>query len=309
MQPNYVPISPTISLTIDGIVSIHYFEYTGSFVFAGESHDFWELVFCDKGPAVITAGDREFTLEARDLFLHPPGQYHNIRTDGTHSANSVILSFTGKLPALAAISDRVLTADPYVREALFTIVREARLCFGNRLGQVYDEKLIRRSAPTVFGAEQVILRELELLLIHLVRGDASPAAGGGSLARGSGDRLAAITDFLEANTHERLSMDVVARTFSISPTTLKKLFSSYHGCGVMSYFLDARIREAKKLIREEELNFSEIALELHFASVHHFSRIFKQKTGMTPTEYARSVKSLLEEAGEGNGDGTEFRAE
>ena len=95
---------------------------------------------------------------------------------------------------------------------------------------------------------------------------------------------------------ERLSVADVSRRFSISPTTLKKLFASRLGMGVMSYFLDCRMREAKKLIREEEKSFSEIAIELGFASVHHFSRIFKQKIGMTPTEYGRSVRAMLEAA-------------
>ena len=296
MYLKYEATEPNISLHVDGIVSIHYFEYTGSFRYHGEAHDFWELVFCDKGPVIITADDREFQMNARQFYIHPPSQFHNIRTDGTHSANTVIISFTGEIPALYAVADRVLDADSYLREALFTIIREAKLCFGNRLGQLHDAKLIRRDGPIVFGAEQVILRELELLLIHLIRGEHAPASLGATICRSGSDRLAPITKYLEENTREKLTVETICRTFSISPTTLKKLFSAYLGCGAMSYFLDCRIREAKKLIREEELNFSAIASELRFASVHHFSRIFKQKTGMTPTEYARSVKSLLEAA-------------
>lgn len=296
MNLKYEAIEPMISLRVDGIVSIHYFEYTGSFRYHGEQHDFWELVFCDKGPVIITADDREFEINARQFYIHPPSQFHNIRTDGTHSANTVILSFTGALPDLHTVADKVLDADSYLREALFTIIREARLCFGNRLGQVHDAKLIRRQGPVTFGAEQVILRELELLLIHLIRGERTPASLNVTLSKSDSDRLAPITKYLEENTRQKLSVETLCRTFLISPTTLKKLFSTYLGCGAMSYFLDCRIREAKKLIREEGMKFSAIAAELRFASVHHFSRIFKQKTGMTPTEYARSVKSLLEAA-------------
>lgn len=296
MVLEYEALSPEIPLRVDGIVSIHYFEYTGSFRYHGEKHDFWELIFCDKGPIIITAEDREILINAGEFYIHPPSQFHNVRTDGLHSASSVILSFTGEIPYLYAAADRVMQADSYLREALFAILREARLCFRNRLGQLHDAKLLRLESGVAFGAEQVILRELELLLIHLIRGEHSDVSHGAALGQGGNDRLAPILKYLEENTRERLTVESICRTFSLSPTTLKKLFSASIGCGAMSYFLDCRIREAKKLIREEELNFSAIATELRFASVHHFSRIFKQKTGMTPTEYARSVKALLEAA-------------
>ena len=296
MKLEYEALIPAIALRVDGIVSIHYFEYTGSFRYHGEKHDFWELIFCDKGPIIITAGNEDLTLNAGEFYIHPPSQFHSVRTDGTHSASSVILSFTGNIPPLYAVADRVMQADSYLREALFAILREARLCFRNRLGQIHDAKLLRKEGAVNFGAEQVILRELELLLIHLIRGKRSHNAHGAMLGHGKNDRLAPILKYLEENMRERLSVESICRTFSLSPTTLKKLFSASLGCGAMSYFLDCRIREAKKLIREERMNFSAIAAELRFASVHHFSRIFKQKTGMTPTEYERSVKALLEAA-------------
>ena len=307
MQVNYRALTPNIPLQIDGIVSVHYFEYTGDFRYDGESHDFWELVYCDKGPLVITAGEREITLETRELYLHPPMQFHNIRTDGTHSASSVIVSFTCKLQGLWRIADRVIEADGYLRSALFSILREAKFSFDNRLGQLYDESLVRRSDNVVFASEQVLLRELELLLIHLVRGKSFADEVIAPPGTGEDDKLAPILGYLEANVRRRLSVGEVSRRFSISPTTLKKLFATHLGCGVMAYFLDCRIREAKKLIREQEKNFSEIALELGFASVHHFSRIFKQKTGMTPTEYGRSVRAMLEAASPSEGDDFSIR--
>ena len=44
------------AITIDAVVSVHYYEYPIDFAFSGEVHDFWELVYVDKGEAVITAG-------------------------------------------------------------------------------------------------------------------------------------------------------------------------------------------------------------------------------------------------------------
>ena len=52
-----------------------------------------------------------------------------------------------------------------------------------------------------------------------------------------------------------------------------------------------KIDEAKKLISMKKYSVTEITSMLGFTSVHYFSRLFKQITDMTPTEYARSIKA------------------
>jgi len=51
-------------LAIEGIYTIHYYEYTKDFSYSGEFHDFWEIVYADKKGVMITAGATELTLEA-----------------------------------------------------------------------------------------------------------------------------------------------------------------------------------------------------------------------------------------------------
>ena len=96
-------------LTIDGIYTIHYYEYTKDFAYSGEFHDFWEIVYADKKGVVITAGATELTLEAGQLYIHKPNEFHTIRCDGMRAANSVILSFDCSSPELLSISGNVIT--------------------------------------------------------------------------------------------------------------------------------------------------------------------------------------------------------
>ena len=63
---------------------------------------------------------------------------------------------------------------------------------------------------------------------------------------------------------------------------------------VIDYFVCLRIETAKEYIRNEKLNFSQIAEELGYSSQHYFSRQFRAVTGMTPTEYASSIKAMAE---------------
>ena len=78
-------------LVIEGIYTIHYFEYTKDFAYSGEFHNFWEIVYADKKSVVITAGAQELTLTAGQMYIHKPNEFHKIRCDGMQAANSVIL--------------------------------------------------------------------------------------------------------------------------------------------------------------------------------------------------------------------------
>ena len=48
------------------------------------------------------------------------------------------------------------------------------------------------------------------------------------------------------------------------------------------------------MIRDGQLNFTQIAEKLGYTSIHYFSRQFRKVTGMTPTEYSSSVKARSE---------------
>jgi AraC-like DNA-binding protein len=64
------------------------------------------------------------------------------------------------------------------------------------------------------------------------------------------------------------------------------IFRESYG-GAISFFNELKLDEAKRLIREGRLNFTEIADALGFTSLHYFSRLFKKKTGLSPSEYAK----------------------
>ena len=55
----YQPFLLTEELHITQIITIHYFEYTNTYHFHGESHDFWEFLCVDKGEVTVTAGEKK----------------------------------------------------------------------------------------------------------------------------------------------------------------------------------------------------------------------------------------------------------
>ena len=86
------------------------------------------------------------------------------------------------------------------------------------------------------------------------------------------------------------SVPLVASSVDISPSYLTALFHKHLQISPGEYIRRIKLQESKQLIREGQMNFTEISEALCYSTVHHFSRQFKQMFDMTPTEYAKSVK-------------------
>lgn len=283
----YIRTELTNAVQVDGIYTVHYFEYTKDFAFPGELHNFWEIVYADKKRLFITAGAEELELEAGQMYIHRPGEFHNIRCDGTTAANAVVISFDCDCKALFPIAGQVITCGKEERQVMGRIIEEASFAFSTPLGDPYTE-VLERAKDGTFGAEQLIRLYLEQLLILLIRGSHHsylPLAG-------ERDRLLAdICAYLEKNVTRRLQFEEIRKTFGLSASVLKRIFREQMNCGVMEYFTRLKIDTAKQMIREEKYHFAEIAEQLGFASSQYFTTVFHRVANMTPSEYARSVKA------------------
>ena len=292
MEYKRLPLKEALSIT--SLVSVHYLEYTRDFAFSGELHDFWEIVYVDKGHVYATAGSNEFLLNAKQLYLHKPMEFHNIRCDGTVAANAVVMSFDGNCPELHNIAGRILTCPEESQPLLASIISEAREAFSTPLGDPNIKELLRKDHQP-FAAEQMIRIYLEQLLIKLIRAGGQTGAPAAMPTRSfSNQRLKAICSYLEENVENRIMFEDVCRQFSIGASALKKLFRDNVGCGVMEYYGRCKIERAKLMIREREMNYTQIADTLHYTTVQYFSRHFKRCTQMTPSEYADSVKRYMD---------------
>ena len=283
-------------MTVREVISIHYFEYTVDFAFSGELHDFWEIVYADKNELVITADAAEILLPQGCLFVHKPMEFHNVRGNGVHAPNSVIVSFSSRTDELYEIAGRVIPCTDGEKQMLAQIVEEGKNAFSTPLGDPYTEELIRRTEQP-FGSEEMIGLLLNALCISLVRrsrqrGFAPEREEGYPKRRMDEVRMREICTFLEQNVEKDLTSRDILEAFAISESSLQKLFQNKAGMGAMQYFQRLKIDRAKELIREKVLNFSEISEKLGFSSIHYFSRRFKAIAGMTPSEYAASVKSI-----------------
>lgn len=293
-QLGYQKTTLSTSIEVESIVTVHYFEYSSSYYFPGESHDFWEFLYVDKGEVLVSAAMTELSLRTGDIIFHAPMEFHTVRANGITAPNLVVVSFDCHSPAMDFFRGRVARVTETQHSAIARIVETARELFDLPVNNPGLKRLTKRAeGDAPFGAEQVLKNSLELLLIELIRHSAPsthPATDTAFQRESDLDLYSRAIRLFEERWRESLSLDEVCAALLVGRSRLQKLFHEKTGSGVMESFSRVKMEHAKRIIREGKRNFTEIAEYLGFSSLYYFSRQFKNITGMTPTEYSRSIQ-------------------
>lgn len=272
-------------INISRIVTIHYDEYGPNFVFHGESHNFWELVYVDKGKVQIRRDDEDMILEQGEIIFHRPNEFHSIRSLDS-SPNFFVITFVCSSPVMQHFERYTTRLDKHLKVFVSSIIREANNTYHIPKNDATISHLpYKNDAP--LGGEQLIKTYLEQLLIFLLRtitkkGDISIFP---QKQTDANPLVSAVKDYLAARVEETVRIEDICHEFGYSRSFLSKQFQSQTGESLMSYATGLKIDRAKQLIRETGMNFTQISALLAFENPQYFCRVFKRRTGMTPTEF------------------------
>lgn len=293
----YTGFTPHISISVDEIITIYYFEYTNTFSFPGESHDFWEFICVDKGEIQITGGTQHYLLKKGDIAFHQPLEFHDVHGTGKTASNLVVMSFQCADAAMDFFREKIFHIDETERMLLANIIQETRQCFPTR-----NHYPLIPKENTPFGSEQLIKIYLEQFLIHIYRRCSKPVTIEKQLSNVAFTKINKrnndtvlfhhIIEYLEQNLHRQVTIEQICKDNLISRSQLQTVFKKHCNQSAIEYYLDMKTETAKLMIRNHNMNFTQISESLGYSSIHYFSRQFKKLTGMTPSEYASSIKAL-----------------
>ncbi len=84
----------------------------------------------------------------------------------------------------------------------------------------------------------------------------------------------------------------LARQACYSGSHFNRIFKELTGKSPRAYITDARLRYARTLLRESSASVGNIAAELGYSDIYHFSRQFRSHLGLSPTQYRRNPEAL-----------------
>ena len=93
--------------------------------------------------------------------------------------------------------------------------------------------------------------------------------------------------YMLKNLSEPVTLTDISKRFGISETYFSHLFKESVGISFKQYQLSRRIDYAKRLLEERELPILSIGCECGFNTPAQFNRVFKGKTGLTPSQYRK----------------------
>lgn len=93
--------------------------------------------------------------------------------------------------------------------------------------------------------------------------------------------------FIHANFAKAIGLETVSQQVGFNPTYFSALFKKETGMNFLEYLTDVRIREAKRLLSDPRKTIVDVAADVGYNDVKHFSRVFARSTGIHPSQYRK----------------------
>lgn len=98
-----------------------------------------------------------------------------------------------------------------------------------------------------------------------------------------------IVDYIRENYRENLTLQVLAEKFNMSESYISSLIKKKTNKNFGEHLMEARIREAQRLLRETNDSIEEIAVQVGYPDYFYFSKVYKRATGISPAAYRRQL--------------------
>ena len=247
------------------------------------THDFHEMEIILSGSAVNSINGKSFPIGPGDVFIVGKGATHEIsqvdqlelynlgfRSQAMRSIGDDLL----KLPGFRALFLMDQPSDPTCHR--LTLDSAQLKTVKRLLDEMYEEYC--RNLP---GCQTVLLSEFARLSVLLSR----------NYSHGIPEKriwqMASVLAKMEQDYAEPLSIADLADSVYLSERHFRRQFEDIYQQSPKAYLQNIRLNAAMQLLRQQELSITDIALACGFSDCNHFSRVFRQRFGISPTEYRK----------------------
>lgn len=109
------------------------------------------------------------------------------------------------------------------------------------------------------------------------------------------ERIQQTIRYISSHICEPLTVAQVAQAMNFTPSYLSREFRESTGMTVVAFIQSEKVRSAKVLLRDQSLSVTQVMERLGYVSQSHFTKVFRECTGMTPNRYRTMVKSQSRE--------------
>ena len=234
-----------------------------------ERHDFWELIYAKQGALVIEDENKKRTvLNEGCVIFHKPMEYHQHIGNPDSDSEIFVFSFTCSSEYMKCFENLVLQLNADNTQLLHKIILSIRLS-GIAVDTTTPENIRSR---------------LKLYSELLLTGIWEQVNYENNIESHYQKKYNDIIYTLQQNIFKSLTVKDIAHLCNMSESNVKKIFHMYSDVGIMAYFNNLKLTEAKKMLLQG-IPVGTVSSMLSFSSQNYFTVFFKSKTGMSPKQY------------------------
>lgn len=246
----------------------HYFNWNNGRVL----HEY-QVIYITKGEGIFeSASYPQTTIKEGFVILLFPGEWHRYKPNKNTGWDEYWIGFTGD------VADNLVTNKFFHRETpVLPIGFHENIM--NLLSEIIDKTRQEKAGyqPSISGAVLHLLGKIYSIsrqsifnkedMVELVVNKA---------------RL-----IFRENIDKDIAVEKVAADLQVGYSWFRKVFKTYTGMAPGQYLIQLKIEKSKELLLDQKKSIKEVAYDLHFDSNFYFSKLFKEKTGLTPAQFRK----------------------
>jgi len=228
----------------------------------------YQLNYITEGAGILETKSGRFLIKPGSMMIIRPGIWHRYKPVESKGWLENYVGFNGSLAS--RFVERL--SIPPDQSVIFCTIHEE---FIETYNTIFDIVLAEKP-----GFNQVASGMVVKLLGQIVSSQKQRYFFGNKIEKIVQEARVLMQENLEA----KVDLQLLASRNNMGYSYLRKMFKRYTGLAPHQYHIELKLLCAKELLRTTEKSIKEISYELGFQSIHYFSRLFKAKVGINPSE-------------------------
>ena len=240
--------------------------------------DFYELSLITSGTGTIGSNGVKSKVEKDDIYLSLPFDKHSLNANPDSLFNYYFFAFKIKDPEL----------DKQMKKLSSLIKDEHKRIFRNDiLKQLVAEAVSEIDSFNFY--KKVYLSNLFTQIIIQILRSIVKIDNKKRFPTTKNELCYQIMSYITTHIYSINNLSDISDALNYDYTYLSKTFVATTSQTISDYYREQRLETACMLIRENNMNFTQIAEKLHYSSIYAFSKAFKQQYNVSPNQYKKSI--------------------
>ena len=237
-------------------------------------HKHYEILYVYNNTRLLVISEKKYVLDKDTVALIPPFIPHLTVSGGVLPEKRVLINFH----------------ESYIHDIRNILPIDLLSCFSTPCTVMSVKQILDKFcaiSQSIYESESETERLLQLSQLLFLLSSNAPA-------HTSNKSFDEMIRYIEANYHEKITLDLLAEKFYLSRFTISRYFANYAGTSLPQYLNSIRVINAKRYLKDG-MKVTEVAFRCGFESTTNFDRVFKTKVGMVPSRFQKENVHIVEE--------------